>query len=73
MIEIKFYASLREGRNKSALIEPDSVKTCSDVLEMFNIKKEEAAIFLVNGFHAKLTDTIKDGDILAIFPPVAGG
>ena len=34
---------------------------------------EEVAILLINGFHSKPADSVKDGDIISLFPPVGGG
>ena len=35
--------------------------------------EEEVAILLVNGFHQKPDCPVKEGDIVALFPPVGGG
>ena len=34
---------------------------------------ERSALFAVNEEHARVQDPIRDGDTLAIFPPVSGG
>ncbi|MFN0086896.1 MAG: MoaD/ThiS family protein [Blastocatellia bacterium] len=34
---------------------------------------ERSALFAVNEEHARGTDPLKDGDTLAVFPPVSGG
>ena len=54
-------------------MEPEGLNKASDVLDLLQIPYEEVAIYLINGRHSKVTDSIKDGDILAIFPPVGGG
>ena len=38
-----------------------------------NIPQEEVSILLINGFHHKPESEVKDGDIVALFPPVGGG
>jgi molybdopterin synthase sulfur carrier subunit len=39
-----------------------------------NLEKfERSALFAVNEEHARKEQTLKDGDTLAIFPPVSGG
>ncbi len=39
-----------------------------------NLEKfERSALFAVNEEHARKEDPLKDGDTLAIFPPVSGG
>ena len=45
----------------------------SDVMRFLDIPVDEVAILLINGFHSKPDDPIKDGDIVSIFPPCAGG
>ncbi len=73
MIEVRLFATLREGREKIIMLESDKFETVSKVLEHFNIEQEEIAICLINGMHKTVGDSIKDGDILALFPPVGGG
>jgi molybdopterin converting factor subunit 1 len=34
---------------------------------------ERSALFAVNEEHARKTDPLRDGDTLAVFPPVSGG
>ncbi len=34
---------------------------------------EKSALFAVNEEHARATDALRDGDTLAVFPPVSGG
>lgn len=73
MIEVRLFATLREGREKIIFLEPAKYQIASDVINYLNIPREEVAIYLINGRHSKLQDSIQDGDILAIFPPVGGG
>ena len=73
MIEVRLFATFREGRKKIYQMEPEGLTKASDVLDILQIPYEEVAIYLINGRHSKLGDAIKDGDILAIFPPVGGG
>lgn len=73
MVEIRLFATFREGREKTYQMESDKLEKASDVLDILKIPYTDVAICLINGFHAKLQDSIKDGDIIAIFPPVGGG
>jgi Molybdopterin converting factor, small subunit len=73
MIEVRLFATFREGRDKITLLEPTGFKSAGDVLKYFGISKEEVAILLINGRHSSADDGVKDGDVLAIFPPVGGG
>lgn len=73
MIEVRLFATLREGRGKILYLEPENFTVAGQVLQHFGIQEKDVSIYLINGFHSKITDPIKDGDILAIFPPVGGG
>lgn len=73
MIEVRLFATFREGREKIQYLDPNQYQIAGQVLEYLNIPQEEVAIYLINGRHSKISDVIKDGDILAIFPPVGGG
>ncbi len=73
MIEVRLYATLREGRGKIVTLEPEKAANARAVLNLLEIPVEDVAILLINGFHKKPEDTVKDGDVLALFPPVGGG
>ncbi len=73
MIEIRLFATFREGREKIYYMEAEKIKKVSDALEILRIPEEEVAICLINGRHSKVDTEVKDGDILAVFPPVGGG
>lgn len=73
MIEVRLFATFREGRSKVCQMDAAGLKKASDVLEILHIPREEVAIYLINGRHSSLDDSIHDGDVLAIFPPVGGG
>ena len=73
MIEVRFFATLREGRGKIAEIDAEGVCAAGDILRRFEIPAEEVSILLINGFHSKPEDPVKDGDVISLFPPVGGG
>jgi len=73
MIEVRLFATFREGRQKVYEMEAEGLAKASDVLDVLQIPCEEVAIFLINGRHSSLDDSIRDGDVLAVFPPVGGG
>lgn len=73
MIEVRLFATFREGREKILFLDAGEFKKAGDVLEHLKIPYEQVAIYLINGRHSKFTDSIKEGDVLAIFPPVGGG
>ena len=73
MIEVRLFATFREGREKILFMEPERFPKVSDVLDYLNIPHEDVAICLVNGMHSSLDKELKDEDVLALFPPVGGG
>ena len=73
MIEVRFFSTLREGRGKIAEVPAAEAATAGDVLRRFDVPTEEVAILLINGFHSKPGDAVKDGDVVSLFPPVGGG
>ena len=73
MIEVRFFATLREGRGKIAEIGAEEASTAGELIRRFEIPAEEVSILLINGFHSKPEDPVKDGDVISIFPPVGGG
>ena len=71
---VKFFANLRASAPPKKIVSLPTGSTVSTVLDMFTISKETKLIILINGSPHKTRETIiKDGDIVAIFPPLAGG
>ncbi len=73
MIEVRLFATFREGREKIVMLDAEAYDTVASVLQHLTIDAKDVAICLVNGFHTNHTASIKDGDVLALFPPVGGG
>lgn len=73
MIEVRLFATLREGRSKIQHMDAAEITIAGDIIHRLSIPMEEVAILLINGFHQKPDTPVKDGDIVAIFPPVGGG
>ena len=74
-ITVKLFADLREygpDRTVLELLEGSSIES---ILEKYKIPKNDRdLIIMVNGMpHIKSDFILKDGDILAIFPIIAGG
>ena len=76
-ITLKLYATLREhlndhhnGASKIILHEQSTVK---DVFKAYKIPEDIPKIILINGLQKSEDDILHDGDILSVFPPIAGG
>jgi molybdopterin converting factor small subunit len=77
-IEVKLFATLRDYLPKgssrfSCKMKVDDHTLIQDILAELHIPEEIPKIILINGIHGKKDQILKDGDILSIFPPVAGG
>jgi len=77
-IEVKLFATLRDYLPKgsdrfSCKLEVDEPARVQDILSRLKIPEEMPKIILVNGVHGKKDQILKDGDVLSVFPPVAGG
>ncbi len=72
-IEIRLFASFRKGRWKSKRLSVNEGICIMDILKLLKINKEEIGMILVNGSYQTSEFKLNNDDILAIFPPVAGG
>jgi molybdopterin converting factor small subunit len=81
-IELKLYASLSKylptnaRRNEAALVVADDA-TVGSVLGKLGAPRENCHLVLINGAYVAPSErdnhSLKDGDVLAAWPPVAGG
>ena len=77
-VEICLYASLssrlpEEADGNCFTKDLNENTTIETILRDLNIGPHEPKLILVNGIHSKLEASLKDGDHLAVFPPIAGG
>lgn len=73
MVEVRLFATFREGRQKIIWLDAGQYKTVTQVLDNLQIPYDDVAICLINGRHSKLDASVKNDDVLALFPPVGGG
>ena len=77
-VKVKLFATLRDylpkdSDGRSCLMDIDDKTTIEQIISTFNIPEEIPKIILVNGLNGTMDQTLKEGDELSIFPPVAGG
>ncbi len=77
-IEIALYATLSKylppgAQNRKAVMEVKDGTTVRDVMDQLGIPQDLSNILLVNGRQSPDSAVLKDGEILSIFPPLAGG
>lgn len=77
-VKVKLFATLRDhlpknSDGKSCQMEIDEKTTIEQILTQLNIPEKIPKIILVNGLQGSIDQTLKEGDVLSIFPPIAGG
>lgn len=72
-VEIRLFATFREGRFKKKEMDLPSGHSVGDVLDDLKIPVAEVGILMANGESCEFERTLADGDVLAIFPAVGGG
>lgn len=72
-IEVRLFATLRNGRDKVLRVEPPEGSTVRDIVGSLGIAEDDIAILLVRGHSRPLQSVLRDGDVVSLFPPVGGG
>ena len=77
-VRLKLFATFRRylppGTQGSACdVEVPDGAQVSDLLSQLNLPEKGPLMILVNGRDAALDRVLQDGDVIAIFPAVAGG
>jgi molybdopterin converting factor small subunit len=48
-------------------------KTVDDIVKELKLPDDIPRIIIVNGLHAEADYVVQDGDVVSLFPPLAGG
>ena len=81
-INLKLFASLAKSlppgaKGNQVEIDVGADESPAQLLERLRVPLEQAHLWLLNGFYIEPEDRdkplFKDGDTLAVWPPVAGG
>lgn len=81
-INLKLYASLAnylptDSKDNSVSVNIADDATPYQVIDLYRVPREEAHLILLNGVYVKPDErekpALKEGDTLAVWPPVAGG
>jgi len=72
-VKIKLFATLRKFGPEEQEVDLSENATIGDAINLLNLPKEIPLLKIVNGEHRPPNHPLKDGDELALFPPIAGG
>ena len=82
-ITFKLYASLGEflpadkRRGNEMALEVATAATIAQIIEPFKLPMKQVHLVLINGSYVapedRATRALQEGDVLAIWPPIAGG
>lgn len=72
-VKIKLFATLRNfGPEEQDVVLPDGAAV-EDAINLLALPEKIPLLKIVNGEHRPPKHPLKDGDELALFPPIAGG
>jgi len=74
-VKVNLYASLRGhvGGAPSVEVAVEPGRTAAEVLSGLGVPVEQIRILFINGRAATMSDPLKDGDSVGVFPAIGGG
>ncbi len=73
VVELKLFATFRKGRFKQKCLELPEGTLLSEIVEPLKLPDKPPKILMVNGIAVNNDCKLKDKDVIAIFPMIAGG
>ena len=73
VVEVRLFATFREGRFNEKELELPEESSLSDLLKHLKIPEKDAKVIIVNGQSVSVEHQLNNNDVIAIFPPIAGG
>ena len=73
LVQVRLFATFRKDRFKEKEMDFPEGSTLADILANLKIAEKEARILLVNGISVAPDHKPAPNDVIAIFPPMAGG
>lgn len=76
--EIRLFANFRDflppGSGPFSFVTSfDGKKSVGQIIEELKLPDDIPRIIIVNGLHCETDYVLKDGDVVSLFPPLAGG
>lgn len=77
-VHLKFFATLRKhlpsgSQGNACNVEAPPGTRVIDLLAQYSVLVDESVVILVNGLGADPEQRLKDDDVVAIYPAMAGG
>lgn len=72
-VKVKLFALLRQFGPDEQVVELAEGTTIDDIVRSLKLPGTIRLLRIVNGEHRSEDHILKDGDELALFPPIAGG
>ncbi len=72
-VRMKLYATLRKFGPEEQEMELPEAASLADAIKLLNLPEKIPLLRIVNGEHRDLKYSLKEGDEIALFPPIAGG
>jgi len=77
-VEVRMFANLAKllppgSQNKRATVTVKKGTTVDELLERLKIPEKVTNIVMVNGVQGDREAELKEGDVVSVFPPIAGG
>jgi molybdopterin synthase sulfur carrier subunit len=77
-VEVRLFANLAKllppgSQRKRAAMTVRKRATVDELLDKLSVPPKITNIIMVNGVHRDRKTELKEGDIVSVFPPIAGG
>jgi molybdopterin converting factor small subunit len=72
-VEVRLFATLREGRFDKQTIEQTEAVSIGDLMEHLGIPIDQVGILLVNGKNTSVEHKLTSNDVVSLFPAIGGG
>ena len=72
-ITIKLFATLRDCGPEIQEKNVSAGSSVATVIDSLSLPEDIPLLTIVNGVHTDPQEKLKEGDVLALFPPVGGG
>lgn len=72
-ITVKLFATLRDGRFETRKFDHPAGVVVGDLVRQLGIAEKDVALIIIDGRHSDLSHEIKNGETIALFPPIGGG